>query len=259
VLYLWTESPLIYYLVVCVQYVFFNVTFLMLLSRIGVLSIFSVFLVSTIPSVLLCFSALVFPERNVLFLLPMFLMAIMNWQDSRDVKWLLLAAAIAQWMIYLKESVLVFVAALSAVLLAYELIGVGNFRSRSSWRHATLYISQLLLCGIWATFYVLMGNVGVLATGEAYSGATVSVLNVPKALFDYLVGEPGTVVLLSVTLPIPFLSATRKNSLLVAMTLASWASFGLYLLLGLYASWYTAVSATVAALSEPPRVLRRLV
>ena len=62
------------------------------------------FLALLTPSILISFSGLIFPERNVLLLLACLVLSIKRFEQTQSTPWAVAAAVCAQIMIYYKET-----------------------------------------------------------------------------------------------------------------------------------------------------------
>jgi hypothetical protein len=66
------------------------------------------------PSILISFSGLIFPERNVLFLLACLVLSIKRFEKTQSTPWAVTAAVCAQIMIYYKETAFLLLLGLAA-------------------------------------------------------------------------------------------------------------------------------------------------
>jgi hypothetical protein len=75
--------------------------------------------VLTLPSIVVCFTGLVFPDRNVVFWLACLVLSIKRFDETRSNVWGVAAAVSAQFMIYYKETavLLLFGFALARLML----------------------------------------------------------------------------------------------------------------------------------------------
>jgi hypothetical protein len=74
------------------------------------------------PSILVSFSGLIFPERNVLFFLACLLLCIKRFKQTHSIAWAATAVVCAQFMIYFKETAFLLLLgfALGRVILRYR-------------------------------------------------------------------------------------------------------------------------------------------
>jgi hypothetical protein len=116
-------------------------------------------LVALSPALLLSFSALIFPERDLVFFLACFVLTMKRFERTLSTAWAIAAVVCAQIILYLKEPafVLLFVFAASRLILRSRIF--------PSWRFDRLWVRESrldwALIGISVLFLVLyFGFVG---------------------------------------------------------------------------------------------------
>jgi hypothetical protein len=93
-------------------------------------------LVASSPSILISFSALIFPERNLLFFLACLAVSVKRFELTLSIAWAVAAVVSAQFILYLKETafVLLLVFAASRLILRSRMVG--------SWKFDRLWIRE---------------------------------------------------------------------------------------------------------------------
>ncbi len=247
--YRWTSDPLLYYLFVCIQYIIYNYTLCVLFRRLGCLSSGSVLLVSTFPSVLLLFSALVFSERNIIFLLPAFILSITKWDETKQVKWLFAVGFLAQIMLYMKEPFVFFLFTFSIARIIYSAFKTGQSGIYKFLKDESLDLLLILLCALWGMTYLLLVGMNAVATGTGYFNVTLNISNIFKSLPVYVRHDTSTIILFALSVAIPFLSPSRSKAVLIPLLLGSWAYFIVILSIGITSAWYLSVPSVTIALA----------
>jgi hypothetical protein len=99
-----TNTPIGYQVLPIAQLLIFSCTLLVLDSELSITARAGLAtLVLLTPSVLLSFGGLIFPERNVLFLLAFLVLSVKQFEKTRAVAWALAAVVCGQIMLYYKE------------------------------------------------------------------------------------------------------------------------------------------------------------
>ena len=96
------------------------------------------------PSILISFSGLIFPERNVLFFLACLVVSVRRFEQTKSIAWAVAAVVCAQIILYYKEPAFLLLLGFAAVRLMLRLRNAQNAR----WDHARLWDaeSSLDLC-----------------------------------------------------------------------------------------------------------------
>jgi hypothetical protein len=112
------------------------------------------------PSILISFSGLIFPERNVLLLLAFLVLSINRFEKTQSTPWAVAAAVCAQIMIYYKETAVLLLLGFAAGRLISRCI---NGR-HATWDHHRLWDKEgrldLCLAGLAVLF--LLYYIGVM-------------------------------------------------------------------------------------------------
>ena len=96
------------------------------------------------PSILISFSGLIFPERNVLFFLACLVLSVRRFEQTKSIAWAVAAVVCAQIILYYKEPAFLLLLGFAAVRLMLRLRNAQNAR----WDYARLWDaeSSLDLC-----------------------------------------------------------------------------------------------------------------
>jgi hypothetical protein len=157
-----------YHLLPIAQLLIFSFILLILDSELGITARAALAMLALLtPSVLISFSELLVPERNILFFLVCLVLFVKRFEQTQSIAWAVAAAVCAQFMIYYKETAFVL---LLGFAVARLILRCRNGRD-ATWDYDRLWCkeSRLDLCFaglavLFLAFYVavmgLHGNMG---------------------------------------------------------------------------------------------------
>jgi hypothetical protein len=120
------------------------------------------------PSILISFSGLIFPERNVLFFLASFVLSVRRFEQTKSIAWAVAAVVCAQIMLYYKESVFLLLFGFAAGRLFLRVRNAQNGR----WDHHQLWDAESALDLCFASLAVLFSvyYFAVIGIHQKYAG-----------------------------------------------------------------------------------------
>ena len=154
-----TISPAGYHSLVTAQLLILIVVLFLALSELKVrYRILTLSAVMLAPSFVIVFSGLVYPERNVLFLLAVMVLCLQRHSKTGDPAYFLGCLVATQFALYYKETVVVFIATYAGARLLLEYhIGVrrGHYPWRELARKGALSLGMLAVSGIYTAFFLI--------------------------------------------------------------------------------------------------------
>ena len=100
-----TDTPAGYHVLPIAQLLFFSSILLVLDDELSIVARAALAIVALLtPSILISFSLLIVPERNVLFFLACLALSIKKFEHTKSIAWAVAAVISAQFMIYFKET-----------------------------------------------------------------------------------------------------------------------------------------------------------
>jgi hypothetical protein len=180
-----TRSPAGYHSFVAVELLVLVVLLLVLLRcfkfHYRVLILIAVMLA---PSFVIPFSGFVYPERNVLFWLAIILLCLQNYSESKKRIYFVGCLVAAQFALYYKETVVVFVVAYAATQLLLEALAARR-AAHFSWgeiaRNNSLQLTMLALSAIYAVVFL-----AVMLPNRSFSYITGVPISLGLVLSSYL-------------------------------------------------------------------------
>jgi hypothetical protein len=136
------------------------------------------------PSILISFSGLIFPERNVLFLLACLVLSIKRFEKTQSTPWAVAAAVCAQIMIYYKETAFLMLLGFAAGRLILRC----RNEHHATWDHHRLWDKEgrLDLCFVGLAVLFLLYYIAAIGIHQKLDYAGDRRQPVREILFAYM-------------------------------------------------------------------------
>lgn len=159
-----SKSVLAYHSLSIVQLIATIACIFLLLDKGGLLQkVLTAIVVLLLPSFIISFVGLIYPERNIIFLLSLALVAIKFFSTNRKFMWFVVAVLSIHACLYYKETMFLFVGAMASTRILLSFITQNTYNSQASeakirkFRIKDYYleIAMLALSAIFISLYVV--------------------------------------------------------------------------------------------------------
>jgi hypothetical protein len=202
-LYLWTDNILVYHLFSVLQYAVFVAGSLTALRLLGIFRFPLFIFLITLSPVLISFGNIVLPERMQVMLFPWFLVAVLKWDMTARVRYLMLALLLCHFLLYYKEPTVAFVGVFAGLRLLGQVFGsLKNQAGRLGWDWRTFLAGSLLdmavviYCLGFIAAYLTTVPPAFLVSDAVYHGHGIDLGSVGTVIGGWLARDPLLIVLL---------------------------------------------------------------
>ncbi|MBD2464308.1 hypothetical protein H6G89_25215 [Oscillatoria sp. FACHB-1407] len=212
---LFGKEPIIYFSVSILQLLVVLIClFLISWDFNPIQSTFMVLLLIATPSFVKVYFDLIYPERNIIFWLAIFVLSIQRWERSKPRFTLCVALIAAQFSLYYKEPVFILISSFSILRLALALLRERQNRNRINLYHFIrrqwMDFSLLILSFIFLLLYLVFILPSVETSYNAERNVNITELDV---FVSYIKADPLLSILISVLFFRVIILSIRKRSI----------------------------------------------
>jgi hypothetical protein len=201
------------------------------------------------PSILISFSSLIVPERNVLFFLAFFALSMGRFEQTQSKAWAVAAVVCAQFMIFYKETAFLLILGFAAARLILRVLndnGEGRDHHRLWDKEGRLDLCLALLAGLFLLEYFGVARISGKANYDTEHGRPLAEIALSYLRLDLLAW-----LLAALAIGRSYLILRRRAApslLWDGLALGGVACFLGYFSLRLYSSYYLAPVDLIAVL-----------